>query len=72
MYKSNLECMDKKEAFIRRMADKKIKVSVQSVLHRYNFNDNNFFQFPYKLKQLNIKDWYIQRFIPSYRIKAVV
>jgi MoaA/NifB/PqqE/SkfB family radical SAM enzyme len=71
LYKDALECMIQKERFIKNLMKEGVSVSIQTVLHKYNFNNNNFFQFPYKLKQLGVKDWFIQRFIPSHKAKNI-
>jgi len=69
MYKNDLDYVASKQRVIKIIQENNIDVAVQSVIHRYNCNNNNLFSFPYKLQQLNLKHWYIQRFIPSHHKK---
>lgn len=68
-YKSDLEYLKDKEKIIKYFLKNEIKVAIQSVMHKYNYKNNNFYDFPYKLRQLGIEKWYVQRFIPSYKNK---
>lgn len=65
MYKSNVEYIEKKQDLIKRLIDKGLKVSVQSVMHKKNYRENNFYSLPVKFKELGINRWYIQRYIPT-------
>lgn len=67
MYKDDLEYLNDKQSNIKRFIEAGIKVAIQTVLHKNNFNNNNFLLFPRKFQSLGITDWYIQRFIPSRR-----
>lgn len=67
MYKSELECLNTKQSNIKKLVNSGVKVAIQTVLHRNNYNNNNLLIFPRKIKELGINDWYIQRFIPSRR-----
>jgi MoaA/NifB/PqqE/SkfB family radical SAM enzyme len=65
LFKNELDAMDLKQKIIRRFIADGLMVAVQTVMHDENFDNNNFLNFPYKLKKLGVRDWYIQRFIPS-------
>jgi MoaA/NifB/PqqE/SkfB family radical SAM enzyme len=66
MYLNDLEYLETKQNNIKMFQNNKIDIAIQTVIHKYNYQDNNLFIFPYKLQQLGIKHWYIQRFIPSH------
>lgn len=70
-YSNDVECMSAKQDVIKWLLKHNVKLAVQSVVHMYNFHDNNFINFPYKLNQYGIRNWYIQRFIPSYYMKKI-
>jgi len=71
MYKNDNEYMKTKQKVIKWLLDHNINLAIQTVIHKYNYNNNNFLDFPYKLKQYGINSWYIHRFIPSYHLKNV-
>lgn len=61
---TNLEYYDRKLYNVQRVRDLGVNVAIQSVIHRRNLNSIN--GIAAKLRELSIKQWYIQRFIPSY------
>ena len=69
MYSNDMDCMNKKIEFIKTMKKAGVNVAIQTVIHRFNIDNNNLNSFPKKLKQLGINQWYIQRFIPSHKVK---
>jgi organic radical activating enzyme len=62
---SNLACFHQKLDTIQWLKDKSIPVAIQSVIHKKNLTSISA-MIP-KLLDLNIRQWYIQRFIPSYK-----
>ena len=40
LYQTDTECMAKKENFIKMLINQNVQVAIQSVLHKYNFNNN--------------------------------
>lgn len=56
----------KKIGMINDFRSKGINVAIQSVLHIRNLTSIN--EMPILLSDLKIKKWYIQRFIPSYKV----
>jgi MoaA/NifB/PqqE/SkfB family radical SAM enzyme len=68
MYKNPDEYIWAKEKLINFLVHNGISVAIQTVLHGKNYNDNNMLRFPYKMVKMGIREWYIQRFIPSYRL----
>ena len=60
----NLEYYYKKIAMIGWFRKHDINIAVQSVVHRRNLT--SIIDMPAKLHELSIRQWYLQRFIPSY------
>lgn len=69
MYPSHDKYIQAKEHLIKRLVNNGLKVGIQSVIHGRNWNSINFHNFPYKIKELKIDRWYLQRFIPSHQRK---
>ncbi len=69
MYKRNLEYIDQKIEFIRYLQKHDVLVAVQSVIHGLNILGKDIELFPKKLKDLNVDRWYLQRYIPSHKLK---
>jgi MoaA/NifB/PqqE/SkfB family radical SAM enzyme len=61
--KINKECFDRKTETILRLRDAGVNVAVQSVVHKKNLGSLRYM--PAKLREFSIKQWYLQRFIPS-------
>ena len=59
----NLEYFHRKRDTIRRLQDAGINVAVQTVVHNKNLGSLKYM--PAKLREFSIKQWYLQRFIPS-------
>jgi MoaA/NifB/PqqE/SkfB family radical SAM enzyme len=57
----------KKIQTIKRLRSEGVNVAVQSVIHKKNVS--SIINMPAMLRHFSIKQWYIQRFIPSYRTK---
>jgi MoaA/NifB/PqqE/SkfB family radical SAM enzyme len=64
----NLEYYRKKVDMVQRLRSSGVNVAIQSVVHKEN--RNSIANMPDLLHKLSIKQWYIQRFIPSYKAKA--
>ncbi len=69
MFKNPDHYMHDKENRIKNLIANGVVVSAQTVITGKNINDSGLYQFPAKLKQLGIKQWYLQRFIPSNEFK---
>ena len=61
----NLENYHRKVDMIQRLRSQGVNVAVQSVVHKKNLT--SIMDMPAKLREFSIKQWYIQRFIPSHR-----
>ena len=61
----SMEYYYKKLDMVRRLRAEGINVAVQSVIHKKNLSSIT--DMPAKLREFSIKQWYIQRFIPSYK-----
>ena len=61
----NLEHYHRKIDIIQRLRSAGIKVAVQSVIHKVNLG--SIVNMPAVLRELSLSQWYIQRFIPSYK-----
>lgn len=61
--KINKEYFRKKVDTILRLRDAGVNVAVQTVVHKRNLGSLEYM--PAKLRQFSIKQWYLQRFIPS-------
>lgn len=61
----NLEYYHRKIDMIQRLRSAGVKVAVQSVIHRVNLR--SIVPMPAVLRELSVSQWYIQRFIPSYK-----
>ena len=61
----NKEYYFKKTEMIKRLCSENINVAVQSVVQKKNFG--SIVNMPPHLKKHSIKQWYIQRFIPSHK-----
>lgn len=61
----SVEYYYKKVDMIRRLRAEGINVAIQSVIHKKNLNTIT--DMPAKLHEFSIKQWYIQRFIPSHK-----
>lgn len=61
----NLEHYHKKIGMIKHFQSAGIKIAVQSVIHRKNLN--SIVDMPLKLHEFSIREWYLQKFIPSYK-----
>jgi MoaA/NifB/PqqE/SkfB family radical SAM enzyme len=69
LYPNELVAMQEKENLIRNLSSEGICVGIQTVFHMYNFKNKLMALFPKKLKELGVKNWYLQRFIPSHKFK---
>lgn len=58
---------EKKLSVIQALRVKGLKVAIQSVLH--GKNQVSILDMPKLLSKWSIKQWYVQRFIPSYKLK---
>ncbi len=63
--KMELEYYWKKIDNVKYLKSKGLNVAVQTVIHRINLN--SVLRMPDALNELGVKQWYIQRFIPSYK-----
>jgi MoaA/NifB/PqqE/SkfB family radical SAM enzyme len=61
----NLEYYHKKIDIIQRLRSAGINLAIQSVVQKKNLA--SIINMPAALRELSIKQWYIQRFIPSYK-----
>jgi MoaA/NifB/PqqE/SkfB family radical SAM enzyme len=61
----NLEYFHKKVAMIKHFQKAGVDVAIQSVVNKAN--RDSIFDLPVMLHNLSIKQWYIQRFIPSHK-----
>lgn len=59
----NKEYFRRKEDIILRLRDAGVNVAVQTVVHKKNLGSLEYM--PAKLREFSIKQWYLQRFIPS-------
>lgn len=64
----NIEHYHRKIENLTRLRSVGIEVAVQSVLHRAN--RGSIADMPKLLRELSVSQWYIQRFIPSYKASA--
>jgi MoaA/NifB/PqqE/SkfB family radical SAM enzyme len=62
---ANLEYYHKKLEIIRRLQESGVHIAVQSVVHKRNMI--SILDMPKALHELSINQWYLQRFIPSYK-----
>jgi MoaA/NifB/PqqE/SkfB family radical SAM enzyme len=63
--KINLEYYHRKLDIIRRLRSSGVKVAVQTVVQKKNII--SILDMPKALRELSISQWYLQRFIPSYK-----
>jgi MoaA/NifB/PqqE/SkfB family radical SAM enzyme len=63
--KINKDCFDRKTDTILLLRDAGVNVAVQSVVHKKNLGSLKYM--PAKLREFSIKQWYLQRFIPSHK-----
>jgi MoaA/NifB/PqqE/SkfB family radical SAM enzyme len=63
--KINKEYFDRKPDTILRLRDAGVSVAAQTVVHKENSNLHSLGNMPDKLREFSIKQWYLQRFIPS-------
>jgi MoaA/NifB/PqqE/SkfB family radical SAM enzyme len=61
----NTENYYRKRDMIPRLRSLGVNVAVQSVVHRENLT--SILNMPAKLREFSVNQWYIQRFIPSYK-----
>lgn len=62
----DLDYFNKKLEMVKYFRSKGINVAIQSVLHKKNISSIT--EMPTVLSELHIKKWYIQRYIPSYKV----
>ena len=65
----NMEYYFNKVNMIKRLRLKGVNVAIQSVIHRKNLT--SIIEMPTKLRDFSIKQWYIQRLIPSHIVKEM-
>lgn len=66
--KINLEYYHRKIDIIQRMRSAGVNVAVQTVIQKYHFkNIYSILDMPSKLRELSVSQWFLQRFIPSYK-----
>ncbi len=61
--------LESKLNIIRALVSKGVIVGIQSVMHGRNWNDDDFYSLPARMKELGVTSWYVQRFIPSHNKK---
>lgn len=66
LYRGPAEYVEAKQRLIQMLIENRQRVAVQSVLHKRNYMVDSFAHFPYKLRDLRVDKWYIQRYIPSH------
>jgi MoaA/NifB/PqqE/SkfB family radical SAM enzyme len=69
MYSSREDYMEAKQEIVRALVRGGLSVAVQTVVHKRNDSDALLLRFPHKLRELGVRSWYIQRFIPSHKWK---
>jgi MoaA/NifB/PqqE/SkfB family radical SAM enzyme len=71
LFTSNEHYLQSKIAMIQRLSDAGVTVAVQTVLSGVNRTDTKVLkEFPSVLASLGINKWYLQRYIPSHKVKT--
>lgn len=68
-FESNQHYINSKITTLKRLKENGVSVAIQTVISGINCNGNTLNKFPKMLKSLNIDKWYLQRFIPSHKVK---
>ena len=71
LFESNQHYIDSKISTLRRLKENGILVAIQTVISGNNCTGNTLKSFPKMLQSLGIDKWYLQRFIPSHKVKTL-
>ena len=69
LYESNQQYIDSKISILSKFNNSGVSTAVQTVISGINSTGNKLTDFPKLLKSLDIDKWYLQRYIPSHRVK---